>query len=197
MQPENVRTAADARRIVEERKLEHIKVGVFDNDGILRGKYMGRDKFESALEKGFGFCNVVLGWDSNDQLYDNVKVAGWHNGYKDAEVRIVPETLRIIPFEDDIPLFIAEFAGESEAVCPRGTLRRVLARAADMGYAVSAAAEFEFFVFDETPHSVREKRYRGLKSITPGFFGYSMLRAGVHADFYKELLDTCRAMDME
>ena len=100
-------------------------------------------------------------------------------------MRIVPETLRTIPFEDDIPLFIAEFAGEAEAVCPRGTLRRVLARAADMGYCVSAAAEFEFFVFEETPHSVREKRYRNLKRITPGFFGYSMLRAGVHADFYK------------
>ena len=51
MQPENVRTAADARRIVEERKLDHVKVGVFDNDGILRGKYMGRDKFFSALER--------------------------------------------------------------------------------------------------------------------------------------------------
>jgi glutamine synthetase len=62
---------------------------------------------------------------------------------------------------------------------------------------VSAAAEFEFFVFDETPHSVREKGYRNLKNITPGFYGYSMLRAGAHADFYEELLDVCRQMDME
>src|SRR6185369_4740427 len=81
MQPENVRSAADARKIVEERKLEHIKVGVFDNDGVMRGKYMGRDKFFSALDKGFGFCDVVLGWDSNDQLYDNVKYTGWHTAY--------------------------------------------------------------------------------------------------------------------
>jgi glutamine synthetase len=195
--PARPMSAADAIRYVRERNLAEVKVGVFDVDGIFRGKYMARDKFESALEKGFGFCNVVLGWDSNDQLYDNVTVSGWHNGYKDAEVRLLPETLRVIPFEDDIPLLLGEFAGEAEAVCPRGTLRRVLARAADMGYAVSAAAEFEFFVFDETPHSVREKRYRNLRSITPGFFGYSMLRAGVHADFYKELLDTCRTMDME
>src|SRR5262249_48687481 len=49
----------------------------------------------------------------------------------------------------------------------------------------------------ETPHSVRQKRYRNLRNITPGFFGYSMLRAGVHADFYQELLATCRTMDME
>ena len=62
-------------------------------------------------------------------------------------------------------------------------------KAEDMGFAVSAAAEFEFFLFEETPHSVREKSYRDLKTITPGFFGYSMLRSGVHADFYHELLD--------
>jgi glutamine synthetase len=190
-------SAAEAVRYVRERGVPEVKVGVFDVDGIFRGKYMARDKFEAALEKGFGFCNVVLGWDSNDQLYDNVTVAGWHNGYKDAEVRLLPETLRTIPFEGDIPLFLGEFVGDSEPVCPRSTLRRVIARAADMGYAVSAAAEFEFFLFEETPHSVRDKHYRGLKSITPGFFGYSMLRAGVHADFYKELLDTCRAMDMD
>jgi glutamine synthetase len=197
MKPVKPSSVAEAIDYVRERDVPQVKVGAFDVDGIFRGKYMARDKFESALEKGFGFCNVVLGWDSNDQLYDNVSVAGWHNGYKDAEVRILPDTLRIIPFEDDIPLFIAEFAGEAEAVCPRGTLRRVLDRAAEMGFSVSAAAEFEFFLFEETPHSVREKRYRNLKSITPGFFGYSMLRAGVHADFYKELLETCGAMDME
>jgi glutamine synthetase len=197
MKPVKPSSVAEAIDYVRERDVPQVKVGAFDVDGIFRGKYMVRDKFESALEKGFGFCNVVLGWDSNDQLYDNVSVAGWHNGYKDAEVRILPDTLRTIPFEDDIPLFIAEFAGEAEAVCPRGTLRRVLDRAADLGFSVSAAAEFEFFLFEETPHSVREKRYRDLKSLTPGFFGYSMLRAGVHADFYKELLETCSAMDME
>ena len=195
--PAKPKTVAEAIAYVRERGVPDVKVGAFDIDGIFRGKYMARDKFEGVLEKGFGFCNVVLGWDSNDQLYDNTSFAGWHNGFRDANVRVVPDTLRTIPFEDDLPLFIAEFADEAEAICPRGTLRRVLAKARDMGYAVSAAAEFEFFVFEETPHSVREKRYRNLKNITPGFYGYSMLRAGVHADFYRELLDTCRAMDME
>src|SRR5215210_9061937 len=111
MDAPKIKNAAEAAEYVRSRNLPFVKVGVVDVDGIMRGKYMARDKFESALEKGFGFCNVVLGWDSNDQLYDNVSVAGWHNGYKDAEVRILPDTLRIIPFEDDIPLFIAEFAG--------------------------------------------------------------------------------------
>ncbi len=192
-----VRDAAEAVAYVRSRDLPFVKVGVVDVDGIMRGKYMARDKFESALEKGFGFCDVVLGWDSNDQLYDNTRLTGWHTAYPDAPVRILPESMRLIPFEDDLPFFLAEFAGYAEPACPRGTLRRVLDRARDMGFAVSAAAEFEFFLFEETPHSVRDKGYRDLKPITPGFFGYSLLRAGVHSDFYHELLDLGRRMDFE
>lgn len=196
MKPEEVKTAAQARRIVEERGLANVKVGVFDADGILRGKYMSREKFLSALESGFGFCDVVLGWDSNDQLYDNVSYTGWHTAYPDAAVRIVPSTCRPLPLEGDMLFFLAEFDGEAEAICPRGLLRRVLKRAEGMGYAVFASAEFEFFLFDETPHSVREKNYRNLKNVTPGFFGYSVLRASVHSEFYDALLKLCADMRM-
>ena len=38
--PRDVKTLGDARRIVEERGLSHVKVGLFDNDGVMRGKYM-------------------------------------------------------------------------------------------------------------------------------------------------------------
>jgi glutamine synthetase len=196
MQPEQVRTAAQARAIVEERGLQHIKVGVFDNDGILRGKYIDRDKFFAALDKGFGFCNVVLGWDSNDQLYDNVTFTGWHTAYPDAQVRLLPETCRALPLEGDMLLFLGEFSGAAEQVCPRAVLRRVLERAAGLGYSASAAAEFEFFVFNETPESVRAKGYRGLSNLTPGYFGYSMLRSGVHVELYQALLQLAAAMRM-
>lgn len=196
MNPGDVKTARDARAIIEARGLTHVKVGAFDADGIMRGKYMSRDKFFSALDNGFGFCDVVLGWDSHDQLYDNVKYTGWHTAYPDAPVRILPATCRDMPGEGDMLLFLAEFAQGAEAVCPRGTLRKVLARAAEQGYSVTAAAEFEFFLFEETPHSVREKHYRGLKNLTPGFFGYSVLRSSVHAEFYRDLMDLCEAMRM-
>ena len=192
-----INTAEELANYVRERNLHHVKVGVFDVDGVLRGKYMGRDKFLASLERGFGFCDVVLGWDSNDQLYDNVKVTGWHTAYPDAAVRVLPQTTRLLPFENDLPLVLAEFAGSHESVCPRGTLRRVLKRAKDMGYDVQSAVEYEFFLFDETPHSVREKGYRDLKNISPGYYGYSMLRSTVHAEFYHELLDVCRVMNME
>jgi glutamine synthetase len=192
-----MKTNKDIVKLIEKEQIPYVKVGAFDIDGVLRGKYMGRDKAISALKKGFGFCDVVLGWDISDQLYDNVKYTGWHTGYPDATTRLVPETFRRMPFEDGVPLILAEFTGAAEAICPRGLLRRVIDKAASMGFSAKAACEFEFFVFEETPDSVREKNYRDLKNITPGDFGYSVLRSGVHNEFYRELLDTCNDMDME
>jgi glutamine synthetase len=196
MQPGEVRSAAQARAIVEERGLQHVKVGVFDNDGILRGKYIDRAKFFAALEKGIGFCDVVLGWDSNDQLYDNARFTGWHTAYPDAQLRLLPDSCRSLPLEGNMLLFLLEFTGTAEQVCPRATLRRVLERAASLGYSASAAAEFEFFVFNETPESVRAKGYRALSNLTPGYFGYSMLRSSVHAELYQALLQLGAEMRM-
>ncbi|WP_257288478.1 glutamine synthetase family protein [Endozoicomonas sp. SESOKO2] len=193
--PRDVRTIEDAKKIVELRGLSHVKVGLFDNDGIMLGKYMSKAKFFSALESGFAFCDVILGWDSKDQLYDNVKYTGWHTGYPDAPVRILPHSCREIPFENGMLLFIAEFKDQSEALCPRGTLRRVIEKASDMGFDARAALEYEFFMFQETPESVREKGFRNLKPLTPDWFGYSMIRNSVHSDLYHQILEMAEVMD--
>ncbi len=189
-------SAADALRLINDRELSHVKVGVFDIDGILRGKYMSAAKFAAALDKGFGFCDVVLGWDSDDQLYDNVTYTGWHTGYPDAPVRMLPDSCRELPYEGDMLLFLGEFAEGAEAVCPRATLRRVVERAAGHGYACNAACEYEFFLFNETPRSAEQKGWRDLEPWTPGNFGYSVLRNSVHAGFYHQLLGVMEAMDI-
>ncbi len=185
------------KELIQQRGLTHIKVGLSDIDGILRGKYMSREKFFSALDKGFAFCDVVLGWDSADQLYENVGVeyTGWQTGYPDAPVRILPHTCREIHDEPGMLFVLAEFDQAAEAICPRAALRRVLDKASAMGFSVKAAFEYEFFLFDETPDSIREKGYRDLKPITPGFFGYSVLRSAVHAELYQDLLKLGEVMD--
>jgi glutamine synthetase len=197
MQPRAVKTADDVRRILRERKLTltHVKLGVHDNDGILRGKYLHVDKFLGALDKGFGFCDVVLGWDANDQLYDNVAYTGWHTAYPDAPVRILLDSCRELPAEPGGLFFLCEFGPPADAVCPRGTLRRVLDKARSMGFQLRCGFEYEFFVFAETPHSVREKGYKNLVPISPGFFGYSVLRNSVHAEWHRDLLGLCETMD--
>jgi len=195
MKPREVKTVQDAKQIVEERGLSHVKVGLFDNDGVMRGKYMSREKFFSSLDSGFSFCDVVLGWDAKDQLYDNVTYTGWHTGYPDAPVRILPRSCREVPFEEGMLLFLAEFSGHAETICPRAALRRVIDKAVGMGFEPFAALEYEFFMFDETPDSIREKNFTHLKPMTPSWFGYSIIRSSVHAELYQEILDLCERMD--
>jgi glutamine synthetase len=196
LNPREVTSIQDAQRIVEERQLSHVKVGIFDLGGVMLGKYMRRDKFFSALNHGFSFCDVVLGWDTKDVLYDdNIKFTGWHTGYPDVSVRIIPSSCRELVLEENQLLFLAEFSNNAEAICPRAVLRRVLEKAAHMGFEAFAALEYEFFVFDETPESVRTKGFHNLKPITPDNFGYSILRNSVHAEFYHQILHMSEVMD--
>ncbi len=202
--PDNLSSNADwgpaeIIELLDSRSITHVKIGLTDTDGVLRGKYMSRAKFLSSLEKGLGFCDVVFGWDSNDQLFDQPGYTGWHTGYPDAQVRIVPETWREIPDEPNTLFFLCELApdpADAPSVCPRGVLKHVIQRAEAKGFHPYAALEYEFFLFDETPDSVREKFYRNLKPITPGYFGYSVLRSSVWSDFYHDLLAACETMRM-
>jgi len=177
-----------------------IKLGIFDVDGVFRGKYINMKKFTSAIDKGFGFCDVVFGWDIVDELYDKPTVTGWHTGYPDAPAVIDINSYRKIPWEPDTALFIADFQysdGSPYPACPRQLCKQILQKADDMGFTVKSAFEYEFFLFDETPHSVREKKYENLTPFTPGMFGYSVIRNSVHSEFYHDFIDTCQNMDME
>lgn len=196
MKPNEIETSAEVRALIDKRGLRHVKVGVFDIDGVLNGKYMARDKFLSALEGGFGFCDVVLGWDVDNQLYDNTTLTGWHAGYRDAAVRVIPGSCRELPLEENMLFFLGEFAGDHEALCPRAVLRRTLDKAVSLGFEAIAACEYEFLALDEDGPSVRAKGFRSMTPLGAGNFGYSVLRNSVNAEFYRGLLDLCDTMDM-
>jgi glutamine synthetase len=184
------------QNLVEELRksdVRKVKVAVTDVDGILRGKYLHKDKFLGALESGFGFCNVVLGWDSGDVCYDNVKYTGWHSGYPDAQVRIDPTTYRKVPWDSQVPFFLGDFVeGDGETplgVCPRQLLKRVVARAAKAGYRASAGMEFEWFNFRETPQSLAAKNGLSPEPLSPGMFGYSVTRMSQNQPFFTAIMD--------
>ncbi len=190
----------ELRRDFEERGIRKVKVGGFDVDGVLRGKYISLAKFWSSLEKGFGFCDVIFGWDITDELYDNATVTGWSTGYPDALAKIDPSTFRVLPDAPDTAHFLVDFytqTGEPHPACPRNLLKGVRQRAVDAGFSPVFSAEFEFWVFQETPQSLHEKGFRGLDPLSPGMFGYSWLREGQLQPLVDDILDTCEAYDIE
>jgi glutamine synthetase len=179
-----------------EKGASRAKLALTDIDGVLRGKYVSLDKLGALFEQGGGFCDCVLGWDVADQLYDSAAFTGWHTGFPDAQFRLRVDTERWLP-DEGLPFFLGEFvgaAGTDHPLCPRTRLRKVLARAAAAGIAVKMGFEYEFFVFAETPHSVREKGYRQLRPLTPGNFGYSLIRASANSDRFNGLFDYADAI---
>jgi glutamine synthetase len=132
MDPRNVETVEDARALVDARGLSYVKLGVVDLDGVIRGKYIARDKFFTALESGFNFCDVIFGWDSQDQLYDKATFTGWHTAFPDAMAHIVPNSCRNVPMEGDMLFFLGEFEGAAAELCPRRLLGRVVERLASL-----------------------------------------------------------------
>src|SRR6476469_7291300 len=99
----------DIVQAIRESTIGKVKVAVSDIDGILRGKLIHRDKFFSAVEGGFGFCDVVFGWDMHDQCYDNTKLTGWHHGFPDALARLDLATHRQVPWDNNVDFFLGDF----------------------------------------------------------------------------------------
>jgi glutamine synthetase len=194
-----VTTVEEFRHHFETGKVQRVKLGAFDYDAVLRGKYISLEKFYSALESGLGFCDVIFGWDIGDVLLDNVKFTGWHTGYPDAVARIDPASFRLIPWEPGTAFFLLDLfdkEGRPLSIAPRQVLRTALERAERAGYRVSFSAEYEFWLFRETPQSIREKCYRGMTPLSPGSFGYSVLRASENAELVIDLIEHLNAFDV-
>ena len=178
---------------IDASKNPKIKLAVTDIDGVLRGKYIHRDKFKSALQSGLGFCSVIFGWDSNDVVYDNVKHTGWHTGYHDDEAYIDKNTFRNIPWDDDVAFFLADFSQASKGehpACSRSLLKKIKHDANSMGFAPLFGQEFEWFNFRENSQSIVDKNYSNLSTLTHGMFGYSLMRMNENREFFNDLYNS-------
>ncbi len=180
----------EAIEYVKNHPAGKVKIAFADVDGILRGKYISTPKFLAAVDGGAAFCDVVFGWDAADAAYDNSQYTGWHTGYPDTPARIDLTTFRKIPWEDGLPFFLGDFYtsdGKPSPVCPRQLLKKVIGDAEALGFTASFAQEFEWFNFAETPGSANAKGYRNLSPLTPGMFGYSILRSTLNNPFFTDL----------
>ncbi|HEV3221257.1 MAG TPA: glutamine synthetase family protein [Puia sp.] len=175
-----------------------VKIAITDIDGVLRGKYISTEKFLSIIDSGTSFCDVIFGWDSSDAAYDNVSYTGWHTGYPDAAASLDISTFRKIPWENGVPFFLGELIQNENSlhVCPRQLLKKVLAAAESSGFLPCFSQEFEWYNFAETPQSIHEKQFRNLRPITPGMFGYSILRSSLQNQFITDLFALLNQFDI-
>jgi glutamine synthetase len=107
-------------------------------------------------------------------------------------VRLDPATYRRIPWDGNVPFFLGDFVeadGAPTEVCPRQLFKKILKKAETMGFEVLTGLEYEWFNFRETPQSLAAKGYARPEPITPGMFGYSLIRAGQNQPFFQALME--------
>ncbi|MBK7439373.1 MAG: glutamine synthetase [Saprospiraceae bacterium] len=192
-------TSKQILQYVKDHPSGKVKLAFTDIDGILRGKYVSSEKFLSIIDKGMSFCNVIFGWDAADVAYDNGAYTGWHTGYPDSPAVIDINTFRKIPWEQDVPFFLGELTDEKGApstVCPRQLLQKVLSESNKAGYTPIFAQEFEWYNFAETPQSIQDKQFKDLTPLTPGMFGYSILRSSLENSYFSDLYDLLKKFNV-
>ncbi|MDX8340874.1 glutamine synthetase family protein [Draconibacterium sp. IB214405] len=185
--------------IIKAGNFNKIKFAVADIDGVLRGKYIHKDKFFNAVDNGLGFCDVIFGWDCADKCYENSEITGWHTGYPDAKAEIAMETFRQIPWEENTPFFLGDFSNDpkyADAVCSRTLLKRIARQSEEMGFKPIFSQEFEWFNFQGTPSEIAASNYTDLQPITPGMFGYSILRSSLNHAFFNDLFELLQQFDI-
>ncbi|KAH9997320.1 glutamine synthetase/guanido kinase [Russula vinacea] len=179
------------------------KVKVAAVDGVLRGKFMSKDKFLSSISSdGFGFCSIIFGWDLQDANYSReLLISNSANGYRDLIATIDLSTFRRIPWENNVPFFLVSFLDpETKApvsVCPRGVLKKLVGKADQSGWLCIAGIEFEYFQFKENAHSLAEKKFVNLQPLTPGMHGYSLLRTQLNNGYFHDIFDEAQKFEVD
>ncbi|MGV3703970.1 MAG: glutamine synthetase family protein [Arcticibacter sp.] len=192
----------DTNQIIEylkNKNTDKVKFAFADIDGVLRGKVIHLEKFIAGLQSGYGFCDVAFGWDSADALNTDIDATGWHSGFPDQQCFIDISTMRFIPWQNDLPFFLADFSQTDQGaaeVCPRTLLRRLQKKCTDMGFHAEFAQEFEWFNFKETSETIAGKHYRNLNPLSSGMFGYSVLRPSQNSEYYYDLFNELGKFDV-
>lgn len=194
-----IRCADDLLGLLAEHRATHVTVATSDFQGQLRGKLVSRAKLVAALASGHALPLGILAMDPGDTLLPAAGLSDGADGYRDAPARILPETVRRIPWAApgrDL-LVLAEYAGEAETLCPRAVYRRAAAYAERQRLTVHHGVELEWTLFEETPWSVLDKGHRGLRPATPLSTHGVIVRQGMRSAFYDALLDACGPLGIE
>ena len=148
--------AARLRRVVEEQKLEVIRLSFPDQHGILRGKTLIASEALRGLENGCSITTTMFAKDTAHRTVFPVFTTGGGFGLAEmqgaADVLMIPDpsTFRVLPWAPETGWLLCDvhFAdGRPVPFATRNLYRTVLTGLASRGYDFVAGLEVEFHVF--------------------------------------------------
>ena len=147
---------ARLRRIVEEQKLEVIRLSFPDQHGILRGKTLVASEALASLESGCSITTTMLAKDTSHRTVFPVFTSGGGFGMPEMEgaadflMVADPTTFRVLPWAPETGWLLCDiyFAdGKPVPFATRQLYRSALDRLGARGYDFVAGLEVEFHLF--------------------------------------------------
>ena len=160
-------TLDQLKKAVAGRELDTVVAAFVDMQGRLIGKRFQAEYFlQSAHDETHG-CDYLLADDIDMEPVPGYAVANWEKGYGDFVIKPDLATLRRIPWLDGTALVLCDVLDHHHhdlAHSPRAILKRQIARLEERNMRAFLASELEFYLFDETYETAREKHYGGLRT---------------------------------
>ena len=139
----------------DNQDITQLVVGVFDYNGVLRGKRMPIAKLSSLLNSGFKMPLSIIQTDIWGRDIEGSSLL-FETGDADAQITLINRApLRLSWLAEPTALLIGSFVddeGAPLALCPRGRLATMQARFAAQSQAICAGVEMEFYLLsDDSP----------------------------------------------
>jgi len=173
---------------------ENIDTVIFafpDVFGRLMGKRMTVDHFvDDAVKTGMHACSYLLSVDIPMQVVEGFKIANWDKGFGDFCVRPDLATMRQLPWHEKTAIVLGDVThhdGKPVEETPRQVLAKQLQRLAKRNLKVYIGSELEFYLFDETYRSAREKTYQNLIAASDYSIDYHILQPTKDEDVIRRL----------
>lgn len=159
--------------------------------GRLMGKRMTTRHFiDNAVEAGMHACNYLMTVDIDMNIVDGHKIANWEKGFGDFYVKADMATLKNLPWHDKTAIVLGDMThhdGSPVHQSPRQILKKQLDRLLQKGLKANMGSELEFFLYDETYRSAREKGYKDLTTASDYSIDYHILQPSKDEDVLKRI----------
>ncbi|MDQ2942725.1 MAG: glutamine synthetase, partial [Candidatus Dormibacteraeota bacterium] len=136
--------------LIRDGSIDTLIVALTDMQGRLMGKRVqGQAFLNGAIDHGAHFCTYLLGTDMEMNTPDGYALMNWETGYGDWIADPLWETLRIVPWLEKTAIVLSDTVdhhGFEIPVSPRTMLKLQADKAAEMGFAVMAGSEYEYYL---------------------------------------------------
>ncbi len=193
-------TRQEIEALFSSRASRYATVAFVDLQGQLRGKTVNAEKLMAGYPAGVPFSplNMILDYGDHSLFPRGYLSPDQDIGDNDCDIDW--QRPRSLPFEDADSrlLFFTEFADGTQGALwdPRRLYRSVEARAQDAGFTPVYGMEYEYRLLQETPETLREKGFSGIKLVSDVSTYGGVMHQSVWSDFFKGLRGMCDQMEV-